>query len=146
MAFLYVGPNGKPQRRHSYSAGGLFDKCPFAYKLQKIHGWKEKNNKARFEFGKAFESSIQYYHENRGDLKAAIEHFTALWSAYKDNGELQYTRAEKDWAQCLRIGTDWLKLYAIRQPHLPIPLGGQVSLPTRVREGGVSGGPKLWGN
>jgi hypothetical protein len=25
----------------------------------------------------------------------------------------------------LRIGTDWMKLYAIRQPGLPIPLGGQ---------------------
>jgi hypothetical protein len=126
MAFLYIGPNGRPQRRHSYSAGSLFDRCPLAYKLQKVHGWREKANKARFEFGKTFEASIQFYHENRGNLKAAIEHFTQSWKAYEDNKELQYTKAEKDWAQCLRIGTDWLKLYAIRQPSLPIPLGGQV--------------------
>ena len=68
MAFLYVNAKGKPWRKHSYSAGMLWDKCPLAYKLQKIHGWREKNNKARFELGRAFEASIQYYHENRGDL------------------------------------------------------------------------------
>lgn len=126
MAFLYINAKGKPWRKHSYSAGNTFDSCPLKYKLQKIHGWKEKNNKARFEFGKAFEASIQFYHENRGNLKAAIEHFRAGWKAYEENKELQYTKVEKDWAQCLRIGVDWLKLYAIRQPSLPIPLGGQI--------------------
>jgi hypothetical protein len=125
MAFLYIGPNGRPQRRHSYSAGGLFDRCPLAYKLQKVFGWREKNDKARFELGKAFEASIQHYHESRGDLAAAIKHFETQWGTYQ-NKQLSYTKAEKDWEQCLRIGTDWLKLYAIRQPHLPIPLGGQV--------------------
>lgn len=125
MPFLYIGPTGKPWKKHSYSAGNTFDQCPLKYKLQKIHGWKEKNNKARFEFGRAFETAIQFYHENRGDRDAAIKHFTSLWQPYADNKELQYTRAEKDWAQCLQIGTDWLKLYALRQPGLPIPLGGQ---------------------
>jgi hypothetical protein len=95
------------------------------YKLQKIHGWREKNNKARFEFGKAFESAIQFYHENRGDREAAIQFFRDQWQPHADNKELQYTKVEKDWAQCLRIGIDWLKLYAVRQPSLPIPLGGQ---------------------
>jgi hypothetical protein len=125
MAFLYINTKGKPWKKHSYSAGNLWDKCPLAYKLQKIHGWREKNNKARFEFGKAFESTIQFYHENNGVLGAAIKYFETLWGAFFHNKELQYTRVEKDWNQCLRIGTDWLKLYAIRQPSLPIPLGGQ---------------------
>jgi hypothetical protein len=126
MGFLYVNAKGQPWRKHSYSAGNTFDQCPLKYKLQKIHGWREKNNKARFELGRAFESSIQYYHENRGDLKAAIAHFVSQWQPFSDNKELSYTKVEKDWAQCLRIATDWLKLYAIRQPNLPIPLGGQV--------------------
>src|SRR5271166_49778 len=125
-AFLYINSLGKPWKKHSYSAGNLYDHCPLAYKLQKIHGWKEKNNKARFEFGKAFESAIQFFHENHGGRDAAIKHFAALWEPFRENKELQYTKAEKDWAQCLRIGTDWLKLYAVRQPQLPIPLGGQV--------------------
>jgi len=124
MAFLYINAKGQPWKKHSYSAGNTFDQCPLKYKLQKIHGWKEKNNKARFEFGKAFEAAIQFYHENRGDRDAAIKHFASLWQPYADNKLLQYTKAEKDWAQCLRIGTDWMKLYAIRQPSLPIPLGG----------------------
>lgn len=126
MPFLYINAKGQPWRKHSYSAGNTFDQCPLKYKLQKIHGWKEKNLKARFELGRAFESAIQYYHENRGDLKAAIAHFQSLWQPFADNRELQYTKVEKDWAQCSRIAIDWLKLYAIRQPHLPIPLGGQI--------------------
>jgi hypothetical protein len=126
MAFLYINAKGKPWRKHSYSAGNTFDQCPLKYKLQKIHGWKERNLKARFELGRAFESSIQYYHENRGDLKAAIAHFQSQWQPFASNTELQYTKVEKDWAQCARIATDWLRLYAVRQPSLPIPLGGQV--------------------
>jgi hypothetical protein len=125
MPFLYINAKGQPWKKHSYSAGNTFDQCPLKYKLQKIHGWREKNNKARFELGRAFESAIQYYHENRGDLKASIAHFMSQWQSFADNKELQYTKVEKDWAQCTRIATDWLKLYAIRQPSLPIPLGGQ---------------------
>ncbi len=125
MPFLYINSKGQPWKKHSYSAGNTFDQCPFKYKLQKIHGWREKNNKARFELGRAFEASIQYYHENRGDLKAAIAHFDAAWQPFAAQTDLQYTKVEKDWVQCRRIAHDWLKLYALRQPHLPIPLGGQ---------------------
>lgn len=125
MAFLYINAKGQPWKKHSYSAGNTFDQCPLKYKLQKVLGWKEKNNKARFELGRAFEAAIQFYHENRGDLKAAIANFDTAWQTFADNKELQYTKVEKDWAQCSRIAHDWLKLYAIRQPHLPIPLGGQ---------------------
>lgn len=126
MAFLYINTKGLPWKKHSYSAGSTWDACPYKYYLQKVLGWREKNNKARFELGKAFESAIQYYHENRGDLKTAIAHFDSLWQPFYDNKELSYTRAEKDWTQCRHIAHDWLKLYAIRQPSLPIPLGGQV--------------------
>src|SRR6266436_3527230 len=124
MAFLYVRPDGKPHRRHSYSAGSLYDRCPYAYYLQKILGWKEKNTKARFELGKAFEDAIQFFHENNGDRDGAINHFLQKWELFKDNKELSYTRVERDWETCKRIAIDWIKLYAIRQPNLPIPLGG----------------------
>lgn len=123
MPFLYINAKGLPWRKHSYSSGNTWAN-PFKYKLQKIHGWKEKNTKARFELGKAFESAVQFYHENRGDRDGAIEHFKAAWKVYEKE-PLGFTKVERDWATCLRIGIDWLKLYAIRQPSLPIPLGGQ---------------------
>lgn len=124
MAFLYINAKGKPWRKHSYSAGNTYDQCPLKYYLQKIMGWREKNTRARFELGRAFESAIQFYHENQGNRDGAIKHFLDKWEPFRENKELQYTRVERDWQTCVRIATDWLKLYAIRQPHLPIPLGG----------------------
>ncbi len=128
MGFLYINAKGKPWSRHSYSAGNTFDKCPYKYYLQKILGWREKNQKARFELGRAFESAIQFYHENWGDRDAAIKHFLGQWEPFKAQA-LQYTRVEKDWDTCARIAVDWLKLYAIRQPSLPIPIGGEPEHP-----------------
>ena len=125
MAYLYINSKGTPWRKHSYSAGNTFDQCPLKYKLQKIEGWKEKENKARFMFGRAFENAVQWYHEHDGDLGSAIQRFCEEWQPHVFNKELQYTKVEKDWATCRLIGIDWLKLYAIRQPGLPIPLGGQ---------------------
>lgn len=123
MAFLYINSKGQPHRSHSYSAGNTFDQCPKKYFLQKVLGWKEKPNKARFEFGKAFETALQHYHENNGF--GAEERFMREWAPHASNIELQYTRVEKDWQNCLQIGLEWLKLYKIRQPQLPIPMGGQ---------------------
>jgi hypothetical protein len=123
MAFLYINSKGNPWRKHSYSAGNTFDQSPKKYFLQKVLGWREKDNKARFQLGKAFETAIQHHHENNGT--GAIERFTAEWTANKDNKELQYTKVEKDWATCLRAGIEALKLYIIKQPSLPIPIGGQ---------------------
>lgn len=121
MAFLYINTKGLPWRKHSYSAGMTFDACPFKYKLQKIEGWREKDNKARFQLGKAFETAIQHHHENNGE--GAVERFKTEWNAHKDNKELQYTKVERDWETCLRAGVDAVKLYIIRQPSLPIPMG-----------------------
>lgn len=123
MGFLYINAKGQQWKKHSYSAGLMFDKCPFKYYLQKVMGWREKNAKARFEFGHAFESAVQYYHEHYGKLDESIKHFMAQWEPFRAQ-DLQYTRVEKDWATCAKIGVDWLKLYAIRQPSLPIPIGG----------------------
>lgn len=123
MAFLYINSKGQPWRKHSYSAGTTYDQCPMKYYLQKVMGWREKDNKARFQLGKAFETAIQHYHENNGE--GAIERFKREWETNKDNKELKYTKVEKDWATCLRAGTEAIKLYILRQPSLPIPIGGQ---------------------
>ena len=123
MAFLYINSSGKPWRKHSYSAGNTFDQCAKKYFLQKVMGWREKDNKARFQLGKAFETAIQHHHENDG--RGAVERFVAEWNQYKDNKDLQYTKVERDWQTCLRAGTEAIKLYVLRQPELPIPMGGQ---------------------
>jgi PD-(D/E)XK nuclease superfamily len=122
MAFLYITPSGKPWTRHSYSAGNTFDQCGYKYYLQKVLGWREKETKARFEFGKALESAIQWHHEHDG--QGAVQKFIELWQVHAANKELQYTKVEKDWPTLLKTGCEMIKLYIIRQPSLPIPLGG----------------------
>ena len=52
------------------------------------------------------------------------EKFLELWEVHKDTKDISYTKTEKDWASLYRAGFEMLKLYAIRQPSLPIPLGG----------------------
>jgi hypothetical protein len=122
MAFLYINAKGTPWAKHSYSAGMDFDACPYRYYLRRVLGWKEINNRARFELGKALEDAIQWHHEHNGE--GAEEHFIEKWTQHKENKKLLYTKVEKDWDRCLRIGIDWVRLYKVRQPELPIPVGG----------------------
>lgn len=121
MAHLYINSKGKPWTKHSYSAGNTWDSSPYAYYLQKILGWREVENKARFAFGKALEEAIQWHHEHNGE--GAIEDFLRRWEVWK-TVSLAYTAVEKDWATCQTMGRDMIRLYAAMQPKLPIPLGG----------------------
>jgi hypothetical protein len=123
MAYLYINRNGVPWRKHSYSAGNTWDQCAYKYYLQKVLGYKERDNKARFMFGKALEESIQYHHDHDG--VGAVEDFKRRWAVHKENGNLSYTDAEKNWETCDKMGTDMIRLYVAMQPKLPIPLGGR---------------------
>ncbi len=139
MAFLYVNSKGQPWRKHSYSAGNTFDQCPFKYYLQKIMGWKEVDNLARFEFGKAIEIAVQWHHEHDG--KGALENFIETWMTHANNTKLRYTKTEKDWASCMKAGQEMIRLYVIRQPSLPIPLGGQVIFQREIAKEVFPGDP-----
>jgi len=121
MPFLYVNTKGIPHRKHSYSAGMDFDQSARKYYLRRVLGWKIKDRVAAFKFGRAFEESLQFFHEN--GATRGVETFVAKWSAFKDDKELKYTKTEKDWENLNRCGIDMMKLYAIRQPSLPIPMG-----------------------
>ena len=125
MGHLYINRKGEPHRKHSYSAGNLFDQSPLSYFLQKIQGWKQRDNKASFLFGRALEESIQFYHDNNGDGARTVLDFQKRWDEHKEKPDLRYTKAEKDWPNLYAVGTEMIKLYIIRQPSLPIPLGGQ---------------------
>lgn len=123
MAYLYINQKGQEWRKHSYSAGNVFDQCPLQYYLMKIEGWREKETKARFLFGRALEEAIQWHHEHNGE--GAVNHFIEKWKQHADNRELTFTKVERDWPTLYKTGIEMVKLYIIRQPSLPIPLGGQ---------------------
>lgn len=122
MAFLYINAKGTEWRKHSYSAGNDYDQSPLKYYLRRIGGWREKDNKASFLFGRAIEESIQAYHDNDGEINIVAE-FHGRWSVHKDRQDLIYTQVEKDWENLLFDGMEMMRLYQIKQPTLPIPLG-----------------------
>lgn len=119
MGFLYLRPDGKPHHKHSYSAGTEWEGSPLKYKLHRIDGWREKDNKGSFKFGRAFESALQFHHEN--GLRGGIEEFQRLWAEHKDDKEITYTKTEKDWESLDRCGREMMKLYIAKLPSLPIP-------------------------
>jgi hypothetical protein len=121
MGFLYINSKGQPWRRHSFSAGNVFDQSPKKYFLQKVLGWCEKDTLARFQYGKAIEESVQFHHEHNGE--GTREFFSNRWLLEKDK-QLTYTKVEKDWANLAIMGDEHIRLYIIRQPSLPIPMGG----------------------
>ena len=139
MAFLYINSKGQPWRKHSYSAGNTFDQCAYKYYLQKSMGWREVDTLARFEFGKAIEDAVQWHHEH--NAQGAIERFVELWTVHQDNLKLRYTKTEKDWASCLKAGKEMIRLYQIRQPSLPIPLGGRVIFQREIAKEVFPGDP-----
>lgn len=120
MGVLYIDSNGEEKTRHSYSAGLEFDQSPFKFYVKRILGWRERDTKAALLFGRALESAIQFYHDNGG--QGGVEEFVRLWIVHKTNDKLVYTKKEISWENLMRAGTDMMKLYAIRQPSLPIPL------------------------
>lgn len=123
MPYLYINSKGTPWKKHSYSAGNDFDQCPYKYYLRRVLGWKERDNKARFLFGKALEEAIQFHHDHSGT--GAVDYFKRIWAAHRQTPNISYTEVEKNWETCEKIGVDMIKLYIAVQPSLPIPLGGQ---------------------
>lgn len=121
MAFLYLRPSdGSPHHKHSYSAGIDFDTSPLKYKLKKIDGWREKDNKGSFKFGRALEQAMQFHCENGG--VGGYAEFTRLWADFKDEKDITYTKTEKDWASLNRCGQELMLIFTIILPNLPIPL------------------------
>jgi hypothetical protein len=118
---LYINTRGEAHTKHSYSAGTDYDQSPSKYYLRRILGWRPKDDKAAFHFGRAIEKAVEYGHDNDG--RGFIEKFTDLWGPAKELA-LKYTKLEKNWENCLSMGIDMMRLYIIRQPSLPIPLGG----------------------
>src|ERR1700676_790863 len=122
MAHSYINSKGQPHRRHSYSSGNTWDNCQYFYYLQKVLGYKEKDNKARFAYGKALEEAVQFQTEHGS---GGVEDFIRRWSVYQSDGNLSYTTAERDWATLNQIGQDHVRLFQALLPKLPIYPGGR---------------------
>lgn len=120
MAHLYVNSKGFEVRSHSYSAGSLFRECAQKYKLQRLDGWKEREQRASMEFGKAIETAIQAYHA-RHSLDEALIVFRNFWETLK-TADLKYAPVEKDWQSLALSGEEMIKLYHLRLPLLPFDL------------------------
>lgn len=121
MPHLYISAKGTPWKKHSYSAGNDFDQAPLKYYLRRVLGWRERDNKAAFKFGRALEEAIQFHHDNGS---GGVEDFIRRWSAHKEE-QLKYTKTEKDWEWLGRMGNEMMQLYLIRLDKLPIPIGGR---------------------
>ena len=121
MAFLYNrASDGSEHHKHSYSAGQDFDASPLKYKLKKLDGWREKDNKGSFKFGRALEQAMQFHCENGG--QGGFAEFTRLWSEFKDAKDITYTKTERDWESLNRSGQELMIIFAEILPKLPIPL------------------------
>src|SRR6266576_552392 len=121
MAILYIDSDGNERNRHSYSAGLEFDHCPYKYWLHRVMGWREKDSKAALLFGRALEDAVQFHHEVKGRAGAGEEEFARLWTSAREK-PLVYTKKEINWESLMRAGREMMRLYAVRQPSLPIPL------------------------
>lgn len=115
-ASLYTNYDGRDVKRHSYSAGSEFRRCPRAYKFKRKDGWRSKKERAALEFGKALESSIQVYHEAGCRPTAGACEFRRIWETYKDRKDLIYTDKEGDWNDLFQMGEEMLRLYHVKLP------------------------------
>lgn len=119
MSVLYTSASGREIRHLSYSAISDFDYCPQLFKLSRIDGYKDKGRRAAFEFGKAVEDAIQFYHENGLKEGSGIDEFKRIWLKWADI-ELIFTSQEGSWQDLYFMGAHMLRLYEIFLPLLPI--------------------------
>jgi len=111
---LYLNYKGRPVTSHSYSGGTTLRFCKRRYFLERIKGWKQKENNASTHFGDCVEAAVIYHVNNKN--VGGIEHFVLQWNKFKDNKELHYTDKEGSWEDLLRMGKHMLRLFEIWWP------------------------------
>jgi hypothetical protein len=116
---LYKSASGREVNDLSYSAISDFEYCPELFRLSRIEGYKDKEKRAAFEFGKCVESAIQFYHENGLKPGDGIDEFKRLWLKW-ESIPLIFSEQEGSWFDLLGMGTSMLRLYEIFLPTLPI--------------------------
>ena len=119
MSVLYKSASGREINHVSYSAISDYEYCPELFRLSRIEGWKDKNKRGAFEFGKCVEDAIQFYHANNLKPGDGVDEFKRLWLKWQDQ-PLTFTVQEGSWQDLYGMGSDLLRLYEIYLPTLPI--------------------------
>jgi len=119
MSFLYKNASGREIQHASYSAIADFDYCPQLFKLSRVEGFKDTQERGAFAFGKCIEDAIQYFHSNGCKEGDAVDEFKRLWLKFKDI-PMVFTAQENSWADCYTMGAELEKLYEVLLPTLPI--------------------------
>ena len=100
----------------SYTQVSQYLRCPRSYRFRYLDGWREKDSRAAFCFGRCFEKAIAALFE-REDAGAVL---FKEWGTYRDVS-LEYSHGD-DWERLLRQGIGLLEQFArdnrirIRQP------------------------------
>ncbi len=116
---LYVLPDGKPKSSASYSARSDFKKCKRYFQLTRVLGWRPKREGIAMDLGKIAEAAVAF------ELRfghGGVENFIALWTELRSTKNFErkeYTKVEESWENCLRIGTEWLTIFALRARKYP---------------------------
>lgn len=116
---LYVMPNGQFKASSSYSARSDFKFCKRLFQLRRVRGWRKKEEGVAMEFGKIVESAV--CHQIKFG-EGGLARFVREWTAFKESKNFEkrvYTDVEESWENCLRIGTEWLIIFAIRAKSYP---------------------------
>jgi hypothetical protein len=136
---LYVLPDGTTKSSGSYSARSDFKFCRRFFYLKRVKGWKSRRNGAALDFGKAVEAAVQYHIQHGG--QGGREEFSRLWNEFKaskDFAKKVYAKAEVSWENCLRIGDEWMQIFALRFKTYPLKLipqfqGAEFQVPLRKK-------------
>lgn len=119
MSFLYRSASGREVTHASYSAIADFDYCPQLFKLSRIDGYKEKEERGAFGFGKCVEDALQYFHANGMKPGDSVDEFKRLWIKFKDI-PMTYSAQEGCFEDLYKMGSQMCQLYEVRLPTLPI--------------------------
>jgi len=111
---LYLNYNNRPVTSHSYSGGTTFHFCKRRYFLERIKGWRQKENNASTHFGDCVEAAVKFHVDNKNS--GGVEDFARRWEKFKDIKDLHYTDKEGSWEDLLRMGKHMLRLFEVWWP------------------------------
>lgn len=116
---LYRNNKGKEITAHSYSAGLLWS-CARKYKHLKLDGWASREDRVQLTFGTVVEAALVFWENNNREKDLGWQEFQRLWSHYEHDTSILYSAKTGGWEDCLKVGTELLKLYEVTAPSLPI--------------------------
>jgi PD-(D/E)XK nuclease superfamily len=111
MSHLYLNYNNKPVNSHSYSGGERFRFCKRRYYLERLQGWREREQKASLHFGRCVEDALKYHVDNKNS--GGEEDFLRRWDKVKEIPDLTYTDKEGDWDKMKVMGGHMLQLFSL---------------------------------